>query len=169
MRTRAYPLTCVASDLTRASAGFAICATPLILADTLLPGLTVILALLAAVFTLFAGRALLLAGTRVEWDHAGVQSRALRHHWLPWKELRRFKLAYYSTRRDRSGGWLQLSLGGNTGRMTFDSRLDDFEVLVGEAARAARSNAVPLDAATRYNLRVLGIAVDAIDLAEARA
>lgn len=168
MKTHAYPRKCVASDLARAGAGLAICAAPLVFADAPLPWLTVILAALAAVFAVSAARALLLARTRVEWDDTGVRSRALRRRRLPWHALNRLKLAYYSTRRDRGAGWLQLSLAGDSARMTFDSRLDDFEALVGHAARAARSNGVPLDAATRYNLQVLGIAAAEPDAMEAR-
>ena len=48
------------------------------------------------------------------------------------------KLAYYSTRRDRKSGWMQLELGAGGARVRLDSRIAGFDRLVRRAARGGR-------------------------------
>ena len=47
------------------------------------------------------------------------------------------KLAYYSTRRDRRDGWMQLDLRSGWSSVRLDSRIEGFAELVERAARAA--------------------------------
>ncbi len=47
------------------------------------------------------------------------------------------KLAYYSTRRDRRDGWMQLELRAGASTIRLDSRIDGFAELVERAALAA--------------------------------
>jgi hypothetical protein len=67
------------------------------------------------------------------------------------------KLAYYSTRRDRRDGWMQLELRAGASTIRFDSRIDGFNQLVERAALAAAARGVELSAATAGNLEALGI------------
>ena len=69
----------------------------------------------------------------------------------------RIKLAYYSTRRDRRDGWMQLELRAGSSRIRLDSRIDGFAELVGRAARAAAARGIELSPATAANLQALGI------------
>jgi hypothetical protein len=67
------------------------------------------------------------------------------------------KLAYYSTRRDRKSGWMQLQLGAGRARMSLDSRLDGFEQVARQAADIASERGLALSDATAANLQALGI------------
>ena len=79
---------------------------------------------------------------------------------MEWGRLDRLKLSYFSTKRDRSDGWMQLSVGSTGGRQVkVDSSLDGFHDIVERAARAAEAGGVGLSEATRANLRSMGISV----------
>ena len=57
---------------------------------------------------------------------------------IEWDRLDRLKLSYFSTKRDRSDGWMQLTVGSAGGRtVKIDSSLDGFHDVVERAARAA--------------------------------
>jgi hypothetical protein len=83
--------------------------------------------------------------------------RGLRRRAIAWAELDRLKLAYYSTRRDRRAGWMQLELAGGSARVTLDSRIDGFDLLVRRAAEAAAVRGIALSEATVANLDSLGV------------
>ena len=79
---------------------------------------------------------------------------------IEWSRLDRLKLSYYSTKRDRTGGWMQLAVGSSGGGLVkVDSALDGFYDIVERAARAAEANHVDLTLATRANLKSMGISV----------
>jgi hypothetical protein len=83
---------------------------------------------------------------------------------LAWHNLKAIRLNYYSTRFDRSGGWMQLMLKGKGGpdgaTIRVDSTLEGFSEIARQVAAIARANRVPLSEATRNNFSALGIAVD---------
>jgi hypothetical protein len=79
---------------------------------------------------------------------------------VEWNRLDRLKLSYFSTKRDRSDGWMQLSIGSAGGRtVKLDSSLDGFHDVVERAARAAETAGLPLSETTRANLKAMGISV----------
>jgi hypothetical protein len=67
------------------------------------------------------------------------------------------RLAYYSTRRDRRSGWMQLDLGAGGQRLRLDSRIDGFDRVVHHAAMVAAARCLELNEATAANLQALGI------------
>jgi hypothetical protein len=77
---------------------------------------------------------------------------------LLWDRLDGLRLRYYSTRRNREGGWMTLTMRAGDVRMTFESTLDGFDAMVQRAALAAQQRNIPLDDPTRANLGALGIA-----------
>lgn len=74
-----------------------------------------------------------------------------------WDGLERFRLRFFSTRRDRSQGWMELSLGGRDGSFKVDSTLDGFEAVLKSAVAAAEKRGVPMNETTLANLAALGI------------
>jgi len=78
---------------------------------------------------------------------------------IAWSELSGLKLSYYSTRRDRREGWMQLVVQGPGDKLRFDSRLENFAHLAAHAARAASARNLPLSASTVSNLDALGVTV----------
>jgi len=112
-----------------------------------------------AIFGAFGIRTALRHGTILEVSETGLRAAGLRRVMIPWAALDRMKLAYYSTRRDRKAGWMQLQLGAGPARLTLDSRLDGFEQLVRHAAIAAAARDLELSEATAANLQALHIRV----------
>jgi hypothetical protein len=79
---------------------------------------------------------------------------------VEWNRLDRMKLSYFSTKRDRTDGWMQLTVGSLGGRpVKIDSSLDGFHDIVERAAHAAEQTGLTLSDATRANLKAMGITV----------
>ncbi|WP_180282040.1 hypothetical protein [Azospirillum oleiclasticum] len=156
-----YPRTALLGDYARAGAGLAITALPLTLLEVnrwiALP-----LAAAALLFALFALRTAQRQASRLELDGRGATMHGPLGARLAWTDLRGIDLRYYSTKRDRSDGWMQLTLRGDGRRLRADSTLDGFDRLVEAAAAAAVRNGVALAPVTVDNLLAMGIDVDSI-------
>lgn len=146
-------------DLARAGIGFGLCAAPIAFAA--LPAWAMLLlAAPAALFVVFGARAWLRRGVRIAIDDTGISATGWTSSGIPWHDLQRFKLSYFSTRRDRSNGWMQLNLRGPSARLSIDSNLDGFDDICRRAFRAAADNDVELSGATLRNLAELGLVSD---------
>jgi hypothetical protein len=151
-----YPASAMVGDYLRAAAGLG--PTVLILATVSVGGVAaVVLSGFAAIFGAFAVRTALRHGTSLEVSDSELRAAGLRSATIPWSELDRMKLAFYSTRRDRKSGWMQLELGAGRARLSLDSRLDGFDRVVRQAALAASERDLDLGEATAANLQALGI------------
>ncbi|MFN4310377.1 MAG: hypothetical protein ACK4FK_07285 [Ferrovibrio sp.] len=149
-----YPLARLWPDYLRAGIGLAIClglllfATPQSVIFVLLVGLSLLLAWLGAI-TLWRQQ------IEIVLDASGVARSSRwglgRQLVMPWSSLRSVTLRYYSTRRDRSEGWLQLAIEGERGILRADSDLIGFPMLVEHAMAAARQHGIVLSDATRLN------------------
>jgi hypothetical protein len=152
----AYPAAAMAGDYLRAAAGLVptgiIFATEPVgtVAATVLGGF-------AAVFGIFGLRTVLRHGTRLEMTDAELRAYGARPRTIAWAELDRLKLTYYSTRRDRRSGWMQLDLGAGGAIVKLDSRIVGFDRLVQRAAEVAAARGITLNDATLANLQALGI------------
>ncbi|MSP82242.1 MAG: hypothetical protein EXQ94_04735 [Alphaproteobacteria bacterium] len=146
-------------DYARAGAGFALTGGPLILVPAA-PVVVAVLAAMAALFILFAARTAIRHGTRLILSETALRTEGPFARSLPWASLRGMKLAYYATRRDRKGGWMQLRLRGYHGSLTVDSGIDRFPDIVRMAYGAARCNGLRLGGATIANVAAMGLARD---------
>lgn len=154
----AYGWKPVAADLARAGLGLAFCLLPLAVRDM---GSTTTLPLLAAaaLFAVYGAVAVIRRRTRLAVTDDAIEARALRPVRLDWRELGDLSLAYYSTRRTREKGWMELRLKGSNGAtIRCDSSIDGFEAILRRAVAAARANRLPFDRATAGNLQALGLA-----------
>lgn len=151
-----YSTAALNGDLVRAGIGFGLCATPITVVS-LDTWLAFLLAAAAGIFVLFGVRTWLRRGVRVAVDDAGITATGMTSARLSWGDLQRFKLSYFSTRRDRSNGWMQLNLRGPSGRLSVDSNLEGFEDVCRRAFRAAADNDVELSSASLRNLAELGL------------
>ena len=152
----AYPTSAMIGDYVRAAAG--VVPTAAMLA-TLPPGGigTVVLGGFAALFAGFGVRTIIRHRTRLEATGSALRATGLRRASIVWEELDGMNLAYYSTRRDRKEGWMQLDLRSGRSRIRLDSRITGFAELVGISARAAEARGLALNAATAANLAALGV------------
>ena len=151
----AYPAAAMAGDYLRAAAGLVPAGILLVSAPVSEVGAAV-LGGFAALFAVFGLRTALRHGTSLEMTETELRASGARRTVIPWSELDRIKLAYYSTRRDRRAGWMQLDLRAGGVRLRLDSRIDGFDEVVRRAAAAAAARGLPLSDATIANLRVLG-------------
>ena len=156
MTRHAYPSSAMIGDYLRAAAGFVPTAAILAIAPVgaVAAG---ILGGLAALFSLFGIRTALRHATRVEMTESGLSAAGPLGGTIRWVQLDRLRLAYYSTRRDRRDGWMQLELRAGWKAIRVDSRIEGFAALVERSARAAEARGLDLSEATRANVAALGV------------
>lgn len=147
----------IRADYIRAAIGLAFALLPLLL----IPGIhwifALILGALGLLFLIFGVRTYLRGRTRVLADEDGLTVVDHRRRHLPWQALEEVKLAYFSTRRDRSQGWMQLTLTGHGTKISLDSPLEHFHEIAEEAARHVRARHLPVSTSTVLNFESLGI------------
>jgi hypothetical protein len=155
LRYRRQPLV---ADMVRAAVGVILTGGPLLFVE-LSPATLIIFGGLATVFAFFGVRTLLRSYNEIELSEAGVKIRGVLGGDIAWRQVNGMKLGYYTTRRDRQGGWMQLTLQGGGRRLRFDSTLEGFDRLARRAVRAATANGAVLSSATLANLAAMDIAV----------
>jgi hypothetical protein len=151
-----YPATAMVGDYLRAAAGLV--PTGFVFATE--PVSTVaatVLGSFAAVFGIFGLRTVLRHRTSLEMSDTELRAYGALRCRISWAELDRMKLTYYSTRRDRRSGWMQLELSAGGSTVRLDSRIAGFDRLVLRAAEVAATRGVALNEATLDNLQALGI------------
>ena len=154
-----YPTGILWADYSRALTGVVLCGAPLLLVDVnrwlgLCLGVGLIL------FALYGVRTAMRQKTRYTLEADKLCAEGVSRSVVEWARLDRLKLNYYSTKRDRSDGWMQLSAGSVGGRLVkIDSSLDGFHDIVERAAHAAEAADVEMSDSTRVNLRSMGIMV----------
>lgn len=155
MTRHAYPLRALLPDYGRAGLGLLLSGGPLLLADPS-PLMVYILSPLTVIFLLYGLRTVMRQARYCVVDDAGITVVGPVGGRLPWHELRKVGLRYYSTRRDRREGWMQLKIAGERQSFTFDSGLDGFAQLARRAVQAADVKRLEVSETTRANLASLG-------------
>ncbi|WP_422032590.1 hypothetical protein [Reyranella sp.] len=154
-----YPQQTLVADYLRAATGVVLCGTPLLLLDVN-RWLAALLIAGFGLFTLFLLRTALRHQTRYVLSPDTLRAEGPAGTVVEWNRLDRMKLSYFSTKRDRSDGWMQLGVGSTGGRLVkVDSSLEGFHDIVARAAEAAEATGVALGDTTRANLRSMGIVV----------
>ena len=154
-RTYRYPFSAVFAEVAQGATGFALTVGVLRFAEPAGP-LIWVLAAAAGLFLVYFARAVVRYLTRFELDERGVRALGPLAMDIAWPDLRGLRLDHYTTRSDRSGGWMQLVVRGARGSMRIDSSLTGFDALAIALAEQARRRDCPLDANTRANYRALG-------------
>jgi hypothetical protein len=153
-----YPLRSFAFDYAGGGIGLASSLGLLAFAQPAAP-VALALAAAGALFLVYFARTVCRQLTHIELDETGIRARGpavgLLSAAIRWEDLRSLQLDYYSTRRDREGGWMQLKVSDAQRTIRIDSDLDGFAAVARAAARAAAARGLALDAATLGNLQVL--------------
>ena len=166
MSVHRYDPHSVRADLRRAAMGLILTVGPmLLLGDS--PIALAILGALALLFLVFGLRTAVRGMTLVHVTEHGLSFDPLggREGRLPgfapkaitWRDIRKVGLRFFSLKRDRSEGWMELSLDDGRQSLRLDSTLDGFKDIVVRAAEAARANDVALSDNTQANLTALGV------------
>src|SRR4051812_575406 len=160
-----YDVQSLRGDYVRAALGLLLTLGPAAMIPLSSPAMFLLLpaALLFLAFGLWTGRR---QATRVVLDGEGISLFQPQRVSLPWTQIRSVRLSYFSTRRDRTGGWMQLTLkggdpqrGGNLRAIRVDSALEGFDQVARAAAAASVRNGLTLADATRANFGALRIDV----------
>ena len=151
-----YPTGTVLADYGRAVAGMALTLGPLAVFNVV-PVMVYILGALGALFLVFGLRTVLRHLTRVEVSSEEIRVEGPAGGAIRWRRLDAMSLRYYATRRDKTGGWMQLKIKGEGRAVTLDSTLVGFDDIVRRALRAAEDNGVELESRTLANLPGLGV------------
>jgi len=108
-------------------------------------------------FLVYFARIVVRQLSRIELDAAGISTRGPLGTTIRWDVVRAVRLNYYSTRQDRSGGWMEFVVRGPRRSIRIESALEGFAEVVGDVVREVRRHGLDLDERTRANLHALGI------------
>jgi len=149
-----YPSQALWGDYARAGVGLVVGGAPLLL-DLSTPLLLGCVGLMS-LFAVYGVQALGRGRLRLTVSDAGVRIQPGDRD-LGWDGLNGMRLAYYTTRRDGRGGWMELKLSWERYSLRVDSRIESFDALVRLAAARARSAGIGLDSGSVDNLSALGV------------
>ncbi|MFQ5971917.1 MAG: hypothetical protein ACE5Q3_06255 [Alphaproteobacteria bacterium] len=162
MSEHRYPPGALTSDYARAGVGLFVCGG--LLVSVAFGGTPTLIVIILAGFTVMFGyfgwRTLVRQSTTVTLSEEGLSTTGLRRINLAWKEVQNVKLSYFSTKRDKTDGWMQLSLKGGGTRLLLDSHIDGFDTIAEHAFKAALTNGITLNPASLSNFSALGIVGD---------
>ena len=163
MNTYRYPRSTVTGDFLRAGFGLVITGGPALAIPAASPAQFVLIPL-ALLFVAFGVRTWRRSVAVIAVTARDISLSAPWQARLAWRNLKAVRLNYYSTRFDRSGGWMQLLLKGAGGpdgaTIRLDSTVEGFSEIARQAVSAARALRIPMSEATKNNFSALGIAVD---------
>lgn len=165
MTAHRYGMAELGGDYARGAAGLALTALPLFL----LPMhwiVAVVFAAAALVFLAFLVRTWLRHRSVIEADDQGVVAHGPLGTRIAWRDLTSFKLRYFSVRRDRQKGWMQLDLRGGGRRLRIESTISGFDEIVSLAHDAALAKTLAIDDSSQANLLSLGMITPQAGLAE---
>ena len=154
-----YPPQALLADYGRAAAGAVLCGLPLLTLE-INRWLSFVLAVGCVLFVSFFLRTAIRHRTSYLLEPDRLRVAGPVGGQVEWARLDRLKLSYYSTRRDRTAGWMQLAIGSAGGRIVkVDSSLEGFYDVAEQAAQAAEAAGLQLGSTTLVNLRSMGISV----------
>jgi len=151
-----YPPRSLSTDYYRASGGVAVTLLPLLVIRPDWP-VALIFVLVAALCGYFLYRTIERHRLVIGMDDEGIFARGFNSVDIRWTDMSRFHLNYYTLRRDRTNGWMELVLRAGDKTIKVDSRLEDFVTVVRRAHSAARQNRLPMTPITQANLMALRI------------
>lgn len=150
-----YPPGAIYRDYLRGGIGVTLFLLPVAVFE--LPEVSIYICLIFSILFIFhLGQTVVRQRTCIDMDDQVIRNRG-NATGFAWRDLNTFVLRYFSVRRDREAGWLEIRLGSERQRLRLDSRIEGFNEIAERAARAAADNQLRLDSATISNLKALGI------------
>ncbi|MDF1793476.1 MAG: hypothetical protein P1U88_16290 [Thalassobaculaceae bacterium] len=156
MTQHRYQRGAIVGDLVRGGIGFTVTGLPLVVTP-LATTMTVIFGGLATLFGVYVARTWMRSSQTIEIDGDGIRRTGPLAIDIPWEDLAAMDVRYFSTRRDKAGGWMELKINGGGRKLAVESSIDDFETVVRRCMLVAQRNDLELSEATQDNLRALGI------------
>lgn len=156
MSEHRYPARNLVEDYARGAAGLVFLAIALVPMHWVLH---LIFGVVALLLLSFGARTILRGRSRIVLDDGGIAVIGPIGKRLAWSSLDLLKLRYFSTRRDRKRGWMELTLRGAGAKLAIESQIEGFEEIVRAAAKAAIARGLSVDPSTEGNLAALDVTV----------
>ena len=163
MTEHSYRPLSLLGDYFRSAVGLILCIVPM----TMIEGnriVTTIFGCGTAIFLYYGIRTFIRHRTRVEISDHGIAVHGPTRRALSWDSVTKVRLRYFAPRKKKFGGWMQLDMAGDGGRISIESKIDGFKDIAARAEAAARVNGLALDDASAANFNAL--ADPALALAE---
>jgi hypothetical protein len=157
--TQQYPLSSLYGDYIRAAIGVLFFGMPLYFVKDS-PILSTILTGILLVFIGFAAKIALRQLTIIETEEEGIIANGPLGRRIAWRDINKVALKFYSTRRDKNEGWMQLTLYSATEKMTLESSLDGFNDVADAVVQAGFRNNAEMDETTMENIASMGITIN---------
>lgn len=153
-----YPADVLKADGLRAAAGLAVTLGPLALVGfDAHPLVAMPLLAGAGLFGWLGLRTLARRGTACRVTPEGVVlPGAVSMVLVPWDRVTGVKLRYYSTKKDKSGGWMQLIIRAGRRSHSIESQLAGFDAIAARVAEQVLERGLPVDETTKENFLSLG-------------
>lgn len=153
-----YPADALKADGLRAAGGLAVTLGPLALVGfDAHPLVAVPLLAGATLFGWLGIRTLARRGAAFRLTEDGlILPRGFFMIMIRWNQITGVNLRYYSTKKDKSGGWMQLTIQAGRGRTSIESQLIGFDTIAARVAQMILDRELPVDATTKENFLSLG-------------
>ena len=151
-----YPITELRGDYFRAGAGMVFFGVLLIGASSIPFWFVVI----GSIFLLFLGFGVQTWSrhmTQIQIEPDGLRFYGLRRHEISWDDLTSAKLRFFTVKRDRDAGWMELTLFKGKAKTKIDSRLEGFNDIAAAVAKRVEEKGVVIDENSVENFNALGI------------
>ena len=155
-RSYRYSPATIVRAYAKCAIGLAVTLGPLVALAPAAP-LSATLLVVAGLFLVYLARSIALHTRRIVLDDEGMRTEGLFGTGVAWESMRAVQLNYYTTRNDRSEGWIELLVRGAHGVIRIESHLAGFDEITTRVVREAVARDCPLDDRTVTHLAVLGI------------
>jgi hypothetical protein len=126
------------------------------------PWLSVLLLALAALFLAYLASTIALHTAEIVLDEHGIRCAGLFRENIEWSALTAMELNYYSTRADRSGGWMELVVRGGHRLIRVRSELAGFAPIAARVASEVLRRELSIDERSLAHLLTLGYPPDPV-------
>jgi len=161
-----YPISELRGDYLRAGAGMVFFGLLLIGASSV----PVMFVIIGSIFCLFLGFAVQTWSrhmTLIQIEPDGLRFYGLRRQEISWDDLTKAKLRFFTVKRDRDAGWMELTLFKGKAKTKIDSRIEGFNDIAAAVARTVEDKGVVIDENSVENFNALGIKTKSPGLPEA--
>ena len=155
-RSYRYSPATIARAYAKSAIGLAVTLGPLVALAPAAP-LSAVLLVAAGLFLIYLARSIALNTRSIVIDENGIRTVGLFGADIAWESLQAVRLNYYTTRNDRSHGWIELLVSGAHGAIRLESHLAGFDEIASRVVREAVARGCPFDDRTLTHLAVLGI------------
>jgi len=166
MKGYRYPVSALRGNYLRAGAG-------MVFSGLFLYGaisIPVAFAIVGSIFLLFAGFGFKTWSqhmTMIQLDENGLQIFGLRRRQISWEELIGTKLRFFTVKRDRDAGWMELTLMTASSKFKIESDLVGFNDIAVAVVKAIEAKGIVIDENSVENFNSLGITTNSPGLPEA--